>query len=846
VVVLGDPGAGKTALMAEFAARVASSGAIVAYGVSDHDLRVPFLAASDVVRDLAEQVGASPDLVATTVGPLARRIAEAPRYDPKTVADTDGSAAELDQSRLLVEADELLQTLSVHKPVLIVVDDVQWIDRASAALVRRWTRSTDRRVMIALCCRHKGVDDPGRELMEDLTIRGTPSTIAVEGLSTAEVSELLADRPDLDPVDLAARTGGNPYLVHQLADHGDPASLPDGVTALVRARLRLVPPHTREALEVAAVAGGVIDARVIADVLNAQTDEVVTWLDPAVEAGILDEDPHNLGQYLFDHDLTAEAVTAEVSINRLALLHRRIAAGMKSIVVGSADPLIFAVADHLDSGMADIGQRAEASLAAGRLATRSLAFDDAADWLESALGLSATATDMSDSTRSVILLEAGRIRGLRRQPGARQLLLNAAESEDSSTLVDAALQLTRFNHARFTAEADREVIAVIQRAIDACADRNSPQWALLTAGLAAELIWVTGIETRLELATAALEVARDSGDKVLLGQVILRTQISASSPDNLQQRMSDARSVIDGLDATDTPGSYEALVAAQVALASALFEGGKVDDAAVVLEQSRALTTGASHTALSWRITSLDTAIATFRGEYSRSEQLLAQLAKETAGTGGSKDMLLARGWSQIFIDRGDHEILEGLVSQVSSDTPSVPGWGSALAVVLCELDRRDEAAPLLEGILSSHGFRDHNLGWLTHRCADAFVARELGDRAAMSVLSELLEPYAGRLCLDIIASVGPVDFTLGFLDAALGKRQQALIRFESAVAICHRNHAPVWEARCLIELAQCHLEMGRSIDASANAELALTLASGVGSRHLALAAEQLLHDQGQ
>jgi len=512
---------------------------------------------------------------------------------------------------------------------------------------------------------------------------------------------------------------------------------------------------------------------------------------------------------------------------------------------GPNDPLVFALADHLDAGMADPAQRVEASLAAGRLAMRSLAFDDAADWLESALTLIESMTDPPQLMLAEVMLETGRVRGLRQQPGARSLLLEAARLGDSPTLVDAALQLTRFNHARFAAEADDAVIDVIKRAIDACPDPDSSEWALLTAGLAAELIWVSSVGYRTDLAESALAVGRRLGDPVVLGQVILRTQLSASTPDNLNRRITDAVSVIDSLEATDSHGSYEAMVAAMVALATSLFESSRVDQASEVLDRARNLTAQASHTALSWRITSLEVAIATLRGRYRDSERLLAQLSNEVSGTGGSKDMLVARGWSQVFIDRGDHEILESIIAQFHVDTPNVPGWASAMAVLLCELGRDDEAAPLLGRVLSSPLFNDRNLGWLTHRCADAFVAREVGDRDAMESLRKLLTPYSGRLCLDIIASIGPVDLALGILESALGDHDAALLMFDAAIENCRVNGAPAWEARCRVEQARCLAHMGRGCDARVGAVQALDLARKVGARQVASAAELLLNDQG-
>jgi len=841
VAVRGDAGSGKTTLLAEFVGRCGPD-ALIAYGIADRDLRAPFLAVSDAVRELVSQITAgdhgedndhrihSFDTI-FSVGESQAHLDERP----------SGSSAELDQARLLAEADELVDRLSGQQPVLILLDDVQWIDRASAALVRRWARRQDRRLLVVLSCRRQEIDEPAERLIDDLTIAGPLTTVQLDGLTADDVALLLSDRPELDAVDLTRRTGGNPYLIHQLADSDDPASLPDGVTALVRARLRSFSPVTRQALETAAVAGGTIDVRVLAPVLNMATDEVILRLEPAVRAGLIDEDPDELGQYLFDHDLTAEALRSDISHNRSLLLHRQIAETMAENLHGPSDPMIFAVADHLRHGKADAAMQLDAFLAAGRLARRSLAFDDAGEWLEAALDLADIATEMSSDTQTELLLEVGRVRGIRRVSGARRLLLRAAESASEPKLVEVAIELTRFNHARSVSLADRQVLDVINSALATCGPDRIREKALLTASLAAELIWVVGVERRCELAEQSLEWARAFDDPVLMGQVILRTQLSASCPDNLQQRITDATEAVRQLEESDAPGRFEAIIASLIALATAKFEGGEVTEAASILARAQGMNLDVSHTAMSWRLTSLEIAIEIFRANYTRAEELLSGIAVNDTGTGSPHGLLVARGWSQVFIDRGDHGTLETVIERMTETAPELPGWGSAQAVVLCELGRHDEATHLLAATMSSPLFEERNLGWLTHRVADSMVARDLGDRHAMERLRSMLEPYSGRICIDIIASAGPVDLALGVLDGGLDNHTSALRYLEAAISCSALNRAPAWEARCELEMARILESIDRSVDAADAARRALRLSSEVGSRHVALAAENFL-----
>jgi DNA-binding SARP family transcriptional activator len=848
VVVRGDPGSGKTALLAELVAR-RNHEAIVAYGVADHDLHAPFLAVSDVVRSLLEQLPESTGRIGSDeTGRILGDVFLGPGGSTSEPGLSD-TTSELDSARLLSATEELLDLVGARQPIMILLDDVQWIDRASSAMIRRWARRSDRPLLIVLACRQQALQEPARRLLSDLTITGVLSSIELEGLTIDEVGMLLADQPDLDPHEFAMRTGGNPFLLRQLATHDDPGSLPDGVTAMIGARIRELPEPTREALQTAAVAGGVVDADVLGRVLGVEVDDVITRLDPAVRIGVLDEDPAALGSYLFDHDLIAESLRADLSHNRTTLLHRRFASAISERLEGPLDPMVFALARHLRLGMAPLPDRIRADLAAGRLARRTLAFDDAAEWLESALAMADSYRDIDPCTHRELLLETGRVRGLRGEKGARRALLRAAELSSERDLVEIAIELSRFKHARFTSQADTEVIDVIQRGLDALDEDESPTRALLSAALAAELMWVAAVRSRCDLAEEALGIARERDDPVLLGSVILRTQLSASSPDNLDRRLADGRAAVAGLDRVAPTGDrepsdhLEARIAAGVALATASFEAGDIAAATDLLARARRLCAGAAHTALSWRITSLEIAIAVLQARFDAAEALLARLPEETGEAGAPQSMLVIRGWSQIFLDRGDHEILEAAVGAMARDSPAVPGWGSALGVVLCELNRHEEAAPLLAATMSAPLFEERNLGWLTHRVADTIVARETGDRDAMERLSSLLGPYAGRLCLDIVASAGPVDLALGMLAGGLGDRQAALDHLAAAAELSARSEAPIWQARCELETATVLVATDRAADAPAFAQRAFDRATAAGGRRVARAAEQILRD---
>ena len=132
----GEPGIGKTTLAAEFASDVYEEGALVIYGRSDEDLGVPY---QPWIEALTQLVSAAPEPV--LAAHVADRGAHAARLAPSLAGRLDvevpsGAATDADRFVLYGCVSDLLTRVSAEQPVLVVLDDLHWADRATVQLLR--------------------------------------------------------------------------------------------------------------------------------------------------------------------------------------------------------------------------------------------------------------------------------------------------------------------------------------------------------------------------------------------------------------------------------------------------------------------------------------------------------------------------------------------------------------------------------------------------------------------------------------------------------------------------------------------------------------------------------------
>jgi len=445
VLLVGEAGIGKTRLASDFVVWVWAQGAEVLRGHAfEMGGRLPYQPLVEALRERLEAENAPEDLLEDLwLAELSRLLPELRlRYPDLPVPTQDELSGKL---RLFEAVARLLNALAQRAPVVLLLDDLHWIDGASLDLLRylghAW-KGQGHRILLLGTLREEELElnpelaaqflDLGRdlpltqlplpplsqaetfELLEALATEeehtmGQPSPV---GASSASESPLVA----LGQV-LFARTGGQPlYLletlkllrerqwllprltaegVFRLAPAGELVAalaqqesmrelLPPSVRAMIQTQLARLSAPTRQLVMASAVLGSPASAKLLWQMAELRVLEGVEALEEAVKSGILREEEVGAGRsasYRFTHDLVRDVVYTELGAARRLVLHQRALAVLETEGVLAAELAYHA----LSGGEAEVAYRY--SVQAGDEALAVFAVEEAIGHYEQARAL---------------------------------------------------------------------------------------------------------------------------------------------------------------------------------------------------------------------------------------------------------------------------------------------------------------------------------------------------------------------------------------------------------------------------------------------------------------------------
>ncbi|HTU97604.1 MAG TPA: LuxR family transcriptional regulator [Solirubrobacteraceae bacterium] len=303
----GDAGIGKTTLWQEAIDRASDSGVLaLACRPAAAEAKLSFSGLSDMLAAVGEATFAGlPELQRTALEvALLRAAPEGPALDARVVA-----------TALLT----LVRELAGQGPVLLAIDDAQWLDGPTLGVVTFAIRRLDAEPVGVLCASRPRAAGTG--LLESVE-RHRVRHVRVGPLELAALGEVIADRlgrslprPVLARIAQASR--GNPFYALEVArlvidDAGGADALlpvPDDVRTLAESRVSELPAATQRAL---------LRAAVLADPTTRAID--AGPLAPAEESGIVRIDAR--GRIAFVHPLFAAAISASASAAQRRAAHR--------------------------------------------------------------------------------------------------------------------------------------------------------------------------------------------------------------------------------------------------------------------------------------------------------------------------------------------------------------------------------------------------------------------------------------------------------------------------------------------------------------------------------------------
>ncbi|GGM35516.1 BTAD domain-containing putative transcriptional regulator [Dactylosporangium sucinum] len=800
--LVGEPGIGKSRLVAELARHSADNGFAVLMGrCSDDEGAPPFwpwagalrslsaVLGDDVLRELA---GADADRLAGLLPAVAGRGGRAPAAQD----GADGASVDAERFRISDAVARLLAAAAGRQPLLVVLDDLHWADASSLRLLHHLAgHLADARVLIVVTRRPH--PEPAGVLAEVVAGLGRRHALRLDltGLSAAGVVELARAVTGEAPAapraaSLHERTDGNPFFLVELLRLPGAEDIPAAVTDVVARRVARLPEATQELLRTAAVIGRQYDVDLLAAATAHDADTVLDDLDPALADGVVLEEAAP-GRFRFAHALVRDVVYREQTATRRARRHAAVAAALRD----DGDERLSEAARHwLAAGPAHAGVAWRTAARAARQARSIHGYEEGAALLAAARTAQAQDRSCGPADRYDLLMahaEASRWIGDRdTQLDALAHACRAAEQlNDVDRLAHAAVGSADGSvwTVRDRGVVDQPAVAALRRVLRElpAGDSDLRCRALLT--LAGELHYADAPRERDALAEEGLAMARRIGDPELLAWAAATAFVATWQAANAEQRwhhVDEALALTEERSGGDAARTHLLTFRAIVGM-----ETGRVDEMWRDVAEARA---GAERLRLLYPLVvlhHLELPWRAMQGRFAETEQLIAEADALSARTALPSREYFAL--SSLFV-----RIWQGRAGEFLPMARTMYEAAPALSIafyllVLVRAGHRDEAA----AVLDRSGWEPDGGSWaatsdLAIGAHAAYVARR--PQFAAEVY-ERLAPYAGRpATAGSGGALGPVDAFLALAAAAAGEHAMAARHADDAAALAAAWDLPV------------------------------------------------------
>jgi hypothetical protein len=393
MLVRGEAGMGKSALLRHFVETRAevNDDLLLLYGRCYERESVPYKGIDRVVDDLSgylRELGEEAEgLLVDDVSALARLFPvlwQVPAIDDLRARMTPVRNPREVRRRGFAALKALLRRIGEHRPLLIIIDDLQWADADSWAILREVLAADDAPHMLLLA-----TGRPGAEI-EMSTLDTEVHHIELSGLSREELEMLVDTLGDNDGAGwkadaLEREAQGHPLLVQQLIQHAP--ALQTGQRAeleeILWQRIREMPSNTRRLIELVALAGVPLDVDTLATALGAAPADGLQAARHAQTAMLLRIEKR-AEETLIEpyHDRVREAAARFMEAADRPLFHARLARALETTGYASSRPHL--LVRHLE-GAGQTARAAEFAVHAAEQAAEAMAFDRAAELYRDAL-----------------------------------------------------------------------------------------------------------------------------------------------------------------------------------------------------------------------------------------------------------------------------------------------------------------------------------------------------------------------------------------------------------------------------------------------------------------------------
>jgi DNA-binding SARP family transcriptional activator len=766
LAISGDPGIGKTRLLAELARAAHADGATVLYGRSPEDPVAPYQPFAEALR------------------PLATVLDEAP------AASGDAAGARL----RLFEAVAAALAQAPGDPVLLALDDLHWADLPSLRLLAHVLRDTrPARLVVVGTYRESelGRSHPLARVLADLRRDRLVVRVPLGGLDHAAASGLIVDwvgaaaGAGLTSA-VQAETGGNPFFIEEVLRHllesgaieagrWDLRELgvPESVREVIGRRLDRLGDAAVDVLETASVIGPEFDLALLEAACTAPRDTILDALEAATGASLIRSD--RAGGWAFTHALIREALLDGLSVLRRTRLHARVAEALASL----PDPRPAELAHHGVEAAVLVGieRAADWARAAGDSALARLAYEEAAEHYGHALQVLERDEPGLLIARADALVRAG-------AAGADEAAARAVDATRGDPAAFARAVLTSCGLGVSIVGLDRRRVALLEEALAGLEEPGLR--ARLLARLAIALYYAPDRDRSGPLSAEAVAVARTAGDPDALLAALNARHVALWHPSGLEERFGVAGETIAlALQA----GRPEAELQGRNWRCVDLWESGDLDGFLAEVAEHERLADALRLPAFQWYAPMWRAAVAALQGRRADAETLRLEAAAIADRAGDPNGTLFAHMIRLSLVlqarDFHDAEMIEFTEHAVEHYAAGM-AYAAGIAWLYAAQGREADARAMLDRIAADdYAALAWDANWLSALGELAEATALLGDRERAAVLYERLLPYADRR---LVAGRAVYDqcsaqFALGLYATTLGRSEDAAAHFEAAMA---------------------------------------------------------------
>ena len=427
VMLVGEPGIGKTQTAVELGRYAADRGACVLWGRCYEREGAPsywpwvqairaYVGSCDPVR-LEAELGGGAAALAEVVPDLRERLPDLgslPRLADEKQA----------RFRLLDSLASFLRRAAEHQPLMLVLDDLNAADAGSLMMLEFVAHElTGAHLLLVGTFRdiELGRGHPLLQTLAELTREQLFERVLLRGLTERDVERFLTTTIGVaPPEELVRQTEGNPLFVTEIVrllhqegkltpeaiteSRDGSVGVPEGVRELIGRRLDRLSPGCNEILRLASVIGREFGLDQLAKLPDGLSDEkLLAAVEEALAARVVEELPAAVGRFRFTHALVQETLSTELSTTRRVRVHAVIANALEQLYGDDVELHAAELAYHFAEAVTVLGPEKliRYSRLAGELAYTAHAYEDAIAHFQRAL-TAKEGTPMDDETAGLL------------------------------------------------------------------------------------------------------------------------------------------------------------------------------------------------------------------------------------------------------------------------------------------------------------------------------------------------------------------------------------------------------------------------------------------------------------